>query len=197
MTAESTKPQAKKAAPAARKTTPAKKATRSAKQTVRSAESTARQARKTTAQAERTVRGLVSDSAYAVLGVGDSAVGVLRHVPEGMERFRKDAPETVEGGVRKVEQRVRTLWTDTPEEVQTRLEAVRRNAGEEFASYAKRGRAVASSVRQSKPTTLALKQAKTARSQVKGALTSLRKAVGASVEAVDDAADRVGEDRAG
>lgn len=132
--------------------------------------SQATQARRTAAQAERTVRSLVSDSAYAALGVGDSAVGALKHLPGEVERIRKEA----------------------------RLDAVRRNAGKEFDGYAARGRAVAQSVSRNAATSRALEQAKVARSQVRAAMTSVRKALGAGVDAVDTATDKLGdEQRAG
>jgi ATP-dependent Clp protease ATP-binding subunit ClpA len=178
MATQPTKTQAKKTTQAARKTT------QTAKQTARTAEATARQARQTSVQAERTVRSLVSDSAYAALGVGDSAVGVLRHVPGEMERIRTEGPK-----------RVRSLWTETPEELQARLAAARKGAEKEFDSYAQRGRAVVRSVQRSRATNRAVEQAKVARSQVKAAVTSVRKAFGAGVEAVETASEKVGEDR--
>ena len=174
--------------------TQAKKTTAAAKKTAQAAKKTTRQTQRTTRQAERTLRNLVSDSAYAALGVGDTAVAALRSVPTEVERVRKDVPKTVESRVKDVEERVRTLWTETPEELQARLKAARTSAEKEFDSYAKRGRSVVRSVRSSQATSRAVDQLKVARSQVKAAATSVRKAFGESVEAVESAADKVGEE---
>jgi hypothetical protein len=178
--------------------TQAKKTTQAAKRTARAAKTTSREGKATTEQAERTVRTFVTDSAYAALGVGDTAVGILKGIPGQVERFRKETPKSVETGVKDVEHRVRSLWTDTPEELRSRLEAVRKDAEKEFDAYAERGRSVYESVRRSAPTRRAVEQSKAARSQVKAATTSVRKALGQSVEAVEAAADKIGdEQRAG
>ena len=144
---------------------------------------------------ERTLRTVVTDGAYAALGVSDSAVAALKGVPRNLERIRKEAPKTLETGVKDVERWMRGLWTDTPDEVRDRLEAARKEAGEDFDGYAERGRTMARSVRRSAATRRALEQSRTARSQVKAAATSVRKAFGQGVEAVESAAEKVGEER--
>ena len=141
--------------------------------------------------------GLVTDGAYAALGVGDTAVGALKGVPGQVERLRRETPRTVETRVRDVERRVKTLWAETPQELKARLEAARKSAETEFDAYAKRGRSVASSITRSPATRRALAQARTARSQVKAAATSVRKALGESAEAVETAAEKVGEEQSG
>jgi hypothetical protein len=148
------------------------------------------QEKKTAHQAERTVAGMVTDGAYAALGVGDTAVAALRRMP-------KVTPRTVERRMRSVETRARSLWTDAPEHVRARLEAVRRSAEGEFDAYAQRGRSVVAGITRSKTTRRALDQTRTARSQVKAAATSVRKAFGDSAEAVETAADKIGGEQTG
>jgi hypothetical protein len=175
--------------------TQAKKTSQAAKRTTRAAKTTAREGQATTRQAERTVRAFVSDGAYAALGVGDTAAGVLKGLPGQVGRIRKEAPKTVETSVKDVEQRVRNLWTETPDELKARLDAARKEAGKEFDAYARRGRSVVEAVRGSAATRRAVEQSKVARSQVKAATTSVRRAFGQSMEAVEAAADKVGHDQ--
>jgi hypothetical protein len=175
--------------------TEAKKTTQAAKRTTQSAKRTGRSTQHTGRQAERTVRAFVTDGAYAALGVGDSAVEVLRGVPGRVERLRKGAPRTVETRVKDVEQRVKSLWAETPEELKARVEGMRRSAGKEFDTYARRGRSVVRSVTSNKAAQRAAEQTKVARTQVKAATTSVRKALGQSVEAAETAADRIGDEQ--
>lgn len=169
-----------------------------AAKTAQAAKQTTQQAQRTRAQAERTARTFIADGAYAALGVGDTAVGVLKRLPTRVGRVGKKAPKTVEARVKGVERRVKSLWTETPDDLKTRLEAARTTAGKELDTYAQRGRSVVQAVTSNKATRRALDQTKVARGQVKAATTSVRKALGQSAEAVETAADKVGdEQRAG
>ena len=181
-----TRTRAKKATQAAKETT------QRAADTTQAAADTTQSAKQTVRQAERTVAGLVTDGLYAALGIGDTAVAALKGVPDQVERLRKATPRTVESRARDVETRVRSLWTDTPEELRTRLEAARGSAESEFVAYAQRGRSVVASITRNQATRRAVEQTRTARSQVKAAATSVRKAFGDSAEAVETAADEIG-----
>lgn len=76
-----------------------------------------------------------------------------------------------------------------------RTDGLRTGAVEEFDQLARRGRGVVTSVTRGQATQRALAQTKAARSQLKAAATSVRKTFGASAEAVDTAADKVGQER--
>lgn len=159
------------------------KTTRAARSTARKASGTGKQAARTTGpaarttgqatrtaeQAERTVRELARDGAYAALGVGDSAVGLLRSLPRRAGELPGDVRSAVGGLVT--------------------------TAGKGLDSYARRGRGVARSITGSRPTRRAVAQGKVARSQVKAATTSVRKAVDEGVDAAGSAAGKVGDDQ--
>ncbi|MGH2683072.1 MAG: hypothetical protein ACRDIX_07550 [Actinomycetota bacterium] len=83
-----------------------------------------------------------------------------------------------------------------PEEVRDRLSNTantsRRWVTKRYTSWAKRGERLATQMTKSAPAKRAADQTKQARSQVKAATTSIRKAVGAQAEAAKTAAKKVG-----
>jgi hypothetical protein len=139
-----------------------------AKKTAQTARKATTAAKKTSVQAERTVRSLVTDGAYAALGLGDAAVAAAKGLPAQLERLRKEAPKAVG--------------------------TARGQAEKEFDAYAKRGRNMLQSVRTNAATKRALEQSKVARTQVKAATTSVRRAFGQSVEAAETAAQKIGDE---
>ena len=157
-----------------------------AKKTTQAAKRTSAEAATTAQQAERTAQTVVSDSVYAAVGAGDSAVAALRSLPRRVETLRTEVTEAPA--------RARSLVTETPAHLRSRVEDLRSDALEEFDGLAKRGRGVVASVTRNKATQRALDQTKAARSQLKAAVTSVRKSVGASAEAVDTAAEKVGQE---
>ena len=107
------------------------------------------------------------EALYATLGAGDLAVEKAKDAAEWIRYYYTPA------GFRK-------FWT-------TR----RKRAEKTFAQLSERGRKLATSVRSSAPVKRAGEQTKTAQSQVKAAATSVRKALGANVEATKAAAKKV------
>lgn len=150
---------------------------------------TATSAKRTTKQAERNVRTVVLDGAYATVGLGDTAVESLRQLPGKAVALRNEAPK-----------KVRSLTEDAPRDLKdltAKAKVFRTQAERELDAYAARGRKVVQAIRRSSSTQKALEQSRIARSQVKAATTSLRKAVTQGATAVDDAADKVGGPAAG
>lgn len=146
---------------------------------------TATSAKQTAKQAERTVRTVVLDGAYATVGLGDTAVETLRQLPVKAAQLRNEAPK-----------KVRSLTEDAPRDLKdltARAKVFRTTAERELDAYATRGRKVVQAIRGSASTQKALEQSRTARSQVKAATTSVRKAVKQSAVAVDTATGKVGD----
>jgi transposase len=83
-----------------------------------------------------------------------------------------------------------------PEEVQHRLSASattsRKWVTKRYTSWEKRGERLAKQISKSAPAKRAADQTKQARSQVKAAATSIRKAVGAQADAAKSTAKKVG-----
>lgn len=198
-TATSTKTTARKPAakkPAARKTkTTAQKAKTSAKSTPKSTPKAAAKTATKPAQ-ERTVKNIVIDTAYATVGLTDTAVEVLKSLPAKAAELREEAPV-------RVKTLSTTLTTEAPKQVTARFQAVttqskatvtelRGQVENSIGSYADRGREVLGKVQNSAATKRALEQSRVARSQVKAAATSVRKAVGATAAAAESAADKAG-----
>lgn len=154
-----------------------------ARHTKTAAKSTARTAKSTSKQAERTARALVSDGAYAAVGLGDTAVEILRTLPEQLTKLRTEGPKVVEG----VELRLAT-----PAELRSLVETARAEAATEFDALASRGRTVVTSISNAAATKRAFDQTRIAQTQLKGAITSVRRAVEQAADAVETAAGKVG-----
>lgn len=138
--------------------------------------------------AERGVRDLVVDSAYATIGLTDSAVAVLKTLPLKAAELREEAPVIVKTAPKQATERVQAL-AGQGKAVAAEL---RTQADQRLGTLAARGREVVGKVQNSAATKRALDQSRIARSQVKAAATSVRKAVGAGVQAAEVAADKVG-----
>lgn len=154
--------------------TQAQKTGAQAQKTGAQAQRTGAQAQRTAEQAERTVRSLVRDSAYATVGVGDTAVGFVRSLnsravgaPKQVAELRREAPELVR--------------------------KARTQAAHEFDELASRGRTLVRSVRRERSTNETAGQVRTAKSQVKAAVTSVGKAADSTVETAADVTERVGK----
>lgn len=155
-----------------------------ATKTKSSASKAAEQAQRAGQQAERTLRSVVTDTAYATVGLGDTAVGLVRSLnhraveaPKRIVDLRQQAPKAVR---------------DLREQSTTNVRKLREQAAKEFDELTTRGRTVVGTVRSNTSTQESLDRAKTARSQVKAAVTSVGRAVKTQTEALDDAADAVG-----
>jgi hypothetical protein len=121
---------------------------------------------------------LLRDGGYATIGATDAAVSYVRGV-----------------GTRANEARgaLRSLKLPTPTEVTESLRGLGADVEEQFGSLAGRGREVVGSLQGNRATKTAVERGRVARSQVKAATTSVQRAGAAAVDAVDEAADRVGD----
>jgi hypothetical protein len=144
-----------------------------------SVERTAERAQTTSAHAGRTVLSFAAETAYAGVGVVDTALATARAVPARINDVRRQSNEVV-----------RSLASRNGSSHQ--LQAVAKQVEKGFDTLAQRGRGIVGAVRGDTSTKEALGQAKTARSQVKAATTSVRRAVTAGAGAVEDVSEKVG-----
>lgn len=142
------------------------------------------QAQRAGRQAERTIRSVVTDTAYATVGLGDTAVGFVR----SLNKRAAQTPQRIIGLPREAPKAVRTVR----EQSAANARKLREQAAEEFDELTTRGRTLVGSVRSNRSTKESVDRARTARSQVKAAVTSVGRAVKTQTEALDDAVDAVG-----
>ena len=156
--AEATKSQAKQTARTARNSVrkAAKPVADQAGQTVRAAE-------KTVERAGRTLTTVLVDTAYASIGVTDTAVAFLRSLPTTALKLRT----TDSGGVTSLIER-------------------------EFDGLAVRGRKVVDAIATNPATQRAVEQTKTARHQLKTAAGQVRKTAEDAAEAVQEGVEAAG-----
>jgi len=168
--ASNTKTQTKRTASTARNS--ARRTTTTAKATT---QRTAAQARRASDAAQRTVKTVVSDAGYATVGAADTAIALVRTLPTKLQSV--ETPKLQE----------------TPRLTTERLETLRRNAEKEFDVLAERGRNIVSELsKKNSAGQRAAEQARTARIQLKGAVTSIRKAVFSGAEAVESTVEAAG-----
>lgn len=130
------------------------------------------------------VKAALTDTAYATVGAGDLAISTARELPQRLVALRNERIAQIK--------KAPTLVKEAPAKLQAELNDGIGTVRDEITSFATRGRKVAKSVSNSKSTKQALSQTETARSQVKGAVTSIRKALEQGQDAVGDAAQRIG-----
>ena len=123
--------------------------------------------------AGRSTVALLRDGGYATIGATDAAVTYVRRLGERAEQLRGDLPSTRDD-----------------------LYASLRNVEDRFGALAGRGREVVESLQRSRPTRDVVAQTRVARSQIKAAVTSVRRAGQAGGEAAGQAATVVGDDTA-
>lgn len=121
---------------------------------------------------------LLRDGGYATIGATDAAVSYVR----GVGTRASEAGGTL-----------RSLKVPTPTEVTNTLRGLGAEVEEQFEALAGRGRDVVGSLQGTRATRTAVERTRVARSQVKAATTSVQRAGEATVDAVDEAADRVGD----
>lgn len=119
---------------------------------------------------QRDARVIVVDTAYAFAGLGNDAVRVARTLPERAKTLPERAKELrdIDGRRADVEKRVR--------ELRDRIE-------DTFDTKATEGRTIVDDLLQRPQVKSVVDQAKTARSQVKAAVTSIRKTATQTVSA--------------
>jgi hypothetical protein len=108
---------------------------------------------------------------YALIGAGEAAIETGKAL---VDRARGVKPEQVR------------------ESLSTSANTSRRWITKRYTSWSKRGERLTTQIGKSPPAKRAATQTKQARSQVKAAATSIRKAVGAQAEAAKTAAKKVG-----
>jgi hypothetical protein len=128
--------------------------------------------------AGRSTVSVLRDSGYATIGATDAAVTYVRTV----------GTKANEAGAT-----LRSLKLPKPTDVTATLRDLGAGVEEQFEALAGRGREVVGTLQGSRATREAVDRTRTARSQVKAATTSVRRAGEATTAAVDEAADRVGE----
>lgn len=161
-----------------------KKTTRSAQVTAEEAADTARVAAE---EAQHSLRTILRNSAYATVGAGDLAVSVLRDLNKKAAEVRAEAPDQVKAQVD-----VRQF----PARIEAGVERVRDDATREFDRLSARGRELVESIQRSSTTRKAFDQIGTARSQVKAAATSVTRAGKLAGDAVEESAEKIGDDDA-
>lgn len=161
-----------------------KKTTRSAQATAEEAADTARVAAE---EAQRSLRTVLRNSAYATVGAGDLAVSVLRDLNKKAAEVRAEAPEHF---------RAQVDVRQFPARIEAGVERVRVDATREFDRLSARGRELVESIQRSSTTRKAVDQIGTARSQVKAAATSVTRAGKLATDAVEETAEKVGDDDA-
>lgn len=177
----------------AKKTT-AKKTTTRKTATTRSTTKTAPAAKAQAAaqDVKVDVKAIATDTAYATVGVADRAVEVSRELPAKLEELRKARAEQAATFVKEAPVKAQTFVKDVPTKLQAELAKDLEAAKKELDGFAARGRKVVDSITKAPSTKKALSQTETARSQVKGAVTSIRKAVEQGQDAVEGAVERIG-----
>jgi hypothetical protein len=134
-----------------------------------------------TSTPERVTRAVVSllrDGGYATIGATDAAVSYVRSVGTRANEA---------GGT------LRSVKLPRPTDVTETLRGLGAEVEEQFESLAGRGREVVGSLQGGRAAQTAARRTRVARSQVRAATTSVQRAGAATVDAVDEAAERLGE----
>jgi hypothetical protein len=121
---------------------------------------------------------------YAYVGVADLAVSKLRTLPD----FYAAGVHTAQAQVSTARGSVKTL----PVIVREQLTSLPDKAKGTYADLVKRGEKLVKTVRNNPNTKAAVTQAKTARSQAKGATTSVRRSVNSAEKAAEATAAKTG-----
>lgn len=183
------KPAAK---PASRGTTTRKTAPKSAAKPAPKAVTTAAKPAQ-----ERNVKNIVIDSAYATVGLTDTAVEVLKSLPAKAAGLREEAPVRVKAVTTQAPKQLTERFQTVTTQGRSTVTVLRGQVEQQITSYASRGREVVGKVQNSAATKRAMEQSRIARAQVKAAATSVRKAVGATADAAESAAEKAGTVAAG
>lgn len=142
------------------------------------AQDTTRDVVEGTREAGKTTASLLRDGGFATIGATDAAMSYVRHL-----------------GAKATEARgtISSLKVPSPQDVTATLRDLSHEVEEQFTSLAGRGREVVASLQTNRATRTASDRARVARSQVKAAATSVRRAGEAAGEAVEEAAAEVGD----
>jgi hypothetical protein len=128
----------------------------------------------------RGLRGFLTDSAYASLGLGSATVELVRSI----DRIRVRTPQRARAIGKQAPERLRHLVQGS---VSSTL-GLPGQAAREFDGLARRGRELVGAIRTSSATRDAAHRTRTARSRVKAAGTSIGKAAESAIQATERAA---------
>ncbi|MFO7778320.1 MAG: hypothetical protein R6V28_08215 [Nitriliruptoraceae bacterium] len=143
---------------------------------------------------ERELRTILEDAGYATAGLVGDVVELAKDLPNRLEHLRAEAGEapTKLKNVREVPERVEETIAELRERLAKDTDKYLESFEGRFDSKAKEGRKLADEVRKDERVSRLLDQADNARSQVRGALTSVSKTADIAVETATEEADRVG-----
>lgn len=142
---------------------------------------------------DRELKAVLQDAGYATAGLVGDAVEYAKGLPTRVERLRDDAGHLVEDAPERVKglRHVPDTAHKTLDEVRERLQDTIRPYLQRFDAKADEGRRLADDVRKDERIDKVLTQAGNARSQLKGALTSVTKTADVAVETAHEQADTV------
>jgi hypothetical protein len=142
---------------------------------------------------ERDLRTILEDAGYATAGLVVDVVDLAKELPNRLEHLRAEAGEAPSRlkGVRDVPERVEETIVELRERLAKDAERYLETFEDRFDAKAKEGRKLADDVRRDERVSKLLDQADIARSQLRGALTSVTKTADVAVEIGSEQADRV------
>jgi hypothetical protein len=188
---------------AARKTTAKTTARKpAAKKTTRKATAKKTAARKpaapkTPSLRERELKVILEDAGYATAGIVGDVVEYAKGIQGRVERLRddaehlaEDAPEKIKG-LRDVPEKAEKTLADLRKRLEKDADRYLTSFGKRFDAKAKEGRKLADDVRKDERIDKVLTQAGNARSQLKGAFTSVTKTADVAVETAHKQAENV------
>lgn len=177
-------------------------AKKTAKKTTRKATAKKTAARKPAAPPapslrERELKVLLEDAGYATAGIVGDVVEYAKGIPGQLERLRGDAEHLVEDtperlkGLRDVPEKAEKTLADLRTRLEKDVERYLASFEKRFDAKAKEGRKLADDVRKDERIDRVLTQAGTARSQLKGAFTSVTRTADVAVETAHKQAENV------
>ncbi len=142
---------------------------------------------------ERDLRTILEDAGYATAGLVVDVVDLARELPNRLEHLRSEAGEAPNKlkGVRDVPERVEETIVELRERLAKDAEKYLESFEDRFDSKAEEGRKLADEVRSDERVSKLLDQADNARSQLRGAFTSVTKTADVAADIASQQADRV------
>ncbi|MFP4312116.1 MAG: hypothetical protein ACLFS9_09095 [Nitriliruptoraceae bacterium] len=143
---------------------------------------------KTPSLRERELKVILEDAGYATAGLVNDVVSYAKAIPGQIERLRDDAEHLVEDtpdrlkGLREVPEKAEKTLADLRKRLEKDADRYLRNFEKRFDAKAKEGRKLAEDVRKDERVDRVLSQAGNARSQLKGAFTSVSRTADVAVD---------------
>jgi len=173
--------------------TPSKKTTSKTTARKKTTRKTAPKKAPTPRLRERELRTILEDAGYATAGLVGDVVDLAKDLPNRLEHLRSEAGEAPAKlkGVREVPQRLEETVGELRERLAKDADRYLESFEGRFDSKAKEGRRLADDVRKDERVSKLLDQADSARSQLRGAFTSVTKTADVAGESATKQADRV------